>query len=731
MMMQQLRALICLFLLVCSAGKANAAATGWWPKSSCTAEFIFLTQIVNDIATLGVWEAVQGDFVMVSSRGCGADDPQCLHPDLTQISDNDKTEARLVYANAADACLAGQAVPGVCSSGGVPNRNTSYAPKKVQSCEVPHYSAGIEEIWFEYAGVAKRLKIGRTIAVGGVAGPGTGAWLRAKDVADKVCIQAWMGFVGWQTLGCKMRAPASNGSGATTKCYVSAACVGGAQSHSKGFFPVTGVIVECVKKTLDNVFTSSCGSMATGSAAGGTYNATTMLANFQIWLRQVIMAALSLYVIFYGIKIALVHEVPKKGELVTFIFKMLFVIYFSIGFPASGGGTVTSAAGDQIANGISGSGGSYQDPATGVVYIHGVTFLKRLLVSAADSFSAMLMQSGSGNGLCLYSESDYTNDLTGDYSYLALWDAIDCRVAYYFGMDPASLVDALTLFIFTMAMPLVAAFQIVVVVLMLAFAVLFLSVVLYALHIYLICMVAITILVYIAPLFVPMLLFQTTKQYFEGWMKTAIGYALQPVVVTAFIALMMLIYDDIVYTSCKFARHSFPFPALFTAGNVTLTNVNGSTTPPPAPPADYSTTISPVTFRYLPVFTIQLGAGDYVNPQDRIACMNSLGARMKSVKEGADATSTIMALFFTITIMDPTRLGNVFNALLTIMLFGYLLYRFMNILSDFAGELTGTGSLAGLAISPTKLVEMVGSAVGAVKNIAEKKMKGDGGEGGG
>ena len=49
---------------------------------------------------------------------------------------------------------------------------------------------------------------------------------------------------------------------------------------------------------------------------------------------------LSIYIILFGFKILLAGDVPPKSELITFVIKFIFVVYFSVGININyGGGT--------------------------------------------------------------------------------------------------------------------------------------------------------------------------------------------------------------------------------------------------------------------------------------------------------------------------------------------------------------------------------------------------------
>lgn len=64
-----------------------------------------------------------------------------------------------------------------------------------------------------------------------------------------------------------------------------------------------------------------------------------------------------------------------------------------------------------------------------------------------------------------------------------------------------------------------------------------------ALFIYIAGYIGIAILMIFAPLFVPMVLFQATRSYFDKWMKMIISFSLQPVIVLVFVAFTISAVD--------------------------------------------------------------------------------------------------------------------------------------------------------------------------------------------
>ena len=64
-----------------------------------------------------------------------------------------------------------------------------------------------------------------------------------------------------------------------------------------------------------------------------------------------------------------------------------------------------------------------------------------------------------------------------------------------------------------------------------------------ALFTYLAGYIGIALMVIVSPLFIPLILFRVTKQYFDKWVKTVISFALQPVLILAFITFSLAAVD--------------------------------------------------------------------------------------------------------------------------------------------------------------------------------------------
>ncbi len=66
-----------------------------------------------------------------------------------------------------------------------------------------------------------------------------------------------------------------------------------------------------------------------------------------------------------------------------------------------------------------------------------------------------------------------------------------------------------------------------------------------ALHTYLAAILALSFILILMPMFVPMIMFKVTRNYFDKWYRIAVSFILQPVLLFGFLSLMMVAFDMI------------------------------------------------------------------------------------------------------------------------------------------------------------------------------------------
>ena len=184
-----------------------------------------------------------------------------------------------------------------------------------------------------------------------------------------------------------------------------ASCYDGS-SKSQSLLSFSGITINCVRQTLDKVFYTGNGCSQTEDSI--YFTLLSPFPYFQEAMKKSIGAALILYVMFYGFKVVLNNEYVHLNKVATFLLKFLFVVYFSVGL------------------------GNYYDQTGKSVSHNGMTeTVLPMLLQMTSDFTEIVFLAGGSQGLCNYDPSKYE----AGYEFYRVWDAIDCRVGYYFGMQ--------------------------------------------------------------------------------------------------------------------------------------------------------------------------------------------------------------------------------------------------------------------------------------------------------
>lgn len=382
------------------------------------------------------------------------------------------------------------------------------------------------------------------------------------------------------------------------RCAVS--CFSGEHNRSKALISLTGRVVTCVRNTLDVMFDERCVEK-------------NILKNLQAQLKTAVYAALMLYIVLLGIKITTSGKPPSKQELLTAILKFGFVLYFTIG------------------SGLN-----------EIVYQGGR--------AAMSSLSNFLVQASTGK-LCYFSGYER------GYEYLAMWDTIDCRIGHYLFIGMTKIAGGAmgTVFgVFCLIIPLLFSLQIMLGFFLILFGVFVISIATSIVHFFILAMIGLGLMTYFGVIFVPMVLFSFTKQFFDSWWKMSVSFTLQPVVMSAFIAFPFLIFDYVMYADCDFIQR----------GNLWFVK---------------KTFQSP-------------------------ACMESLGYQLNDIfASDSSPLSTIRTLFFDIVIVTWSRFDVITAAVIKILFFCYLFMLFAEQGGELAAKITDGPAIGKFATSAGKV----------------------------
>ena len=450
------------------------------------------------------------------------------------------------------------------------------------------------------------------------------------------------------------------------------------RSKSQSLFSFSGLTIHCLRDTLNKVF--YVGDECPRLEEDFTYSMLQPFPAFQAAMKMAVRAALILYVMIYGFKLVMNGEYAHIDKVVMFVIKFLLVTYFAVGL-----GETSFESGKEVSkNGMTG----YALP---------------VLVEMTTNFTEMVFMAGGSQGLCDFDVSKYQSG----YEFYKVWDAIDCRIGYYLGMQvlynmgtmlssvTSTLADGVTVgnvanlgdagregiealsavgtfTFFPVMFGMFMAGQIIVVLMGLLFVVFFISVLLYFMTAYLVCMVTLYVMAYISPIFITMALFDRTKAYFDSWLKIVISCTLQPAVIGGFIAILLTVYDSEIYGNCEFQRHDYTFGEI-----------------------SFST------------FELREPAVEVEK------CHSSLGFKLMKYYLGQGWEKKIAILFEIPKINDYL---NIALSLIYVMIYVFIFYFFVKTISQFAADLTGGPSVATVTVSPTAVIDKV-------KNLASAAVK--------
>lgn len=136
-------------------------------------------------------------------------------------------------------------------------------------------------------------------------------------------------------------------------------------------------------------------------------------------------------------------------------------------------------------------------------------------------------------------------NLSGADSRL-IWQRVDCTIAMLIGgIGPISLLGGITGFL--LAASFSGTFGLFIATMGFLMILQLLLAIARAIYIFLTSYMAISVMVLVSPLFVPMMLFSFTKPYFDKWLKLLFGFIFQPIFLFAFLFMMLAAFDTVVY----------------------------------------------------------------------------------------------------------------------------------------------------------------------------------------
>ncbi len=327
--------------------------------------------------------------------------------------------------------------------------------------------------------------------------------------------------------------------------------------NNRGF---SAPMAQCFKETLENLFLNQSGHSECEDpdefpdenevCASGNYKfqkgvsmtTKSFFQTIQDNLQTAIKMALTVSVMALGFNVLMGGGQLDKKQLMGYIMKLGLVMYF--------------AAGDGWQNGF----------VTGI--LGSSELLSDIMFQIEDSSDETKLD-GCQFPRFNYADSNedtrYSNPAypTGK-EYLRIWDTLDCKIARALGFGPEVSVPNLGMMI--LGGFLTGGAGIIFMVGTLMFAFFFIAITIKALHVFLMSTMAIIILLYVSPITIVLAMFGRTKSIFDGWWKAIMSYALQPMILFAYMSILISIFDMVAIGDLTFKGdgHNAPKTAVCT-----------------------------------------------------------------------------------------------------------------------------------------------------------------------
>lgn len=342
----------------------------------------------------------------------------------------------------------------------------------------------------------------------------------------------------------------------------------------------TGVVVQCIEDTVDNLFT-----YVDTTPGGGN---RTFFQKIQESMQGIIRGMLVIYVIMFGYLLITEKRVPDRQELMITFLRIAVVVYFAMGagmtqlLPLFQGfmrdfslivmeaGTGDVAQATAAAAALESKQQDYllksielQDARSELalnptdIALQGQrdAALEARDLAQEEYYKTRAQAATFGYRYCDFRDLElldpniYVDQITGEYrGYMKLWDMIDCKVSKLLGIginlsapeQPHVLMVGVSLFFSSILGQVVFPLTII-------FLVFITMVILRMIHMYLMAFIAIVMLIYMSPLVVPTLLFKYTRSMFDTWVRQLIAYSLQPVIMFTFLSFLFSAMDLVMY----------------------------------------------------------------------------------------------------------------------------------------------------------------------------------------
>lgn len=348
--------------------------------------------------------------------------------------------------------------------------------------------------------------------------------------------------------------------------YVSTACINGVGSshnftnYSRNYGGATTRVftapfVECFVETFKNMLFNKAGHtkcLITGEKpdlnndclSGEEYKEGENLEKYNIdgpfkklqeSLMEIVKIILAIAIVLYGFKIIIKNNSGINVEDIThFILTSIFVIYF----------TMTTSWKEPVFNAVYGTSNYIVNLSSKIIRFD------RVSSTMYDSIYKNPNYQG-----CYFFKHDEIPNNYEDYglgkSYLALFDTLDCKISRYFGIttDNVTNIPIISFFIagvfsFGFAIMTIMPFILLTIGIIAIAIKIALQFITYSLEL--------TILLFMAPLVIPLYLIEKTRKIFDSWINSILKLIFRPMFTILSTMLFLLIFDKYYIGDAKF-----------------------------------------------------------------------------------------------------------------------------------------------------------------------------------
>lgn len=355
--------------------------------------------------------------------------------------------------------------------------------------------------------------------------------------------------------------------------YIDKSCINGiGSSHNRDNFEsynsyqrvinlknhLTAPIVECVVETTKNLLLGKAGFTKCLEEGEVPYNGETCDSGYRFkkgedigkygkyesvfekirkTLSYITKVLLSLAIVFYGFNFVVFGKSFNKEEFLKFAAKIFIVIMLSL----------TPKFALNFFDGIF----SFSSNVVDLIYA----------VLQIDDWKPNYDNVKFDGCYFSYHEGFLNNysEYPSGRKYIAFFDYIDCKFMKYMGFDVGSMdiMFIIVLFLFSGILTLILLLPLLIIFLTLIFVVVKIS------YIFMVATMTMTILLFFAPIIVPLCLFNRTKSIFDGWVKQIINYIFYPIFLVVAVTMLFYVYDTFFISDAQFLDKNGPYRSIY------------------------------------------------------------------------------------------------------------------------------------------------------------------------